>query len=115
MIYWIFLVLAIITEVIGTLSMKYFSISGDIIGLFVMYLMITSSYILLAIAMKKVALGVAYAIWEGIGVIFITVFSILLFNESLSLIKIIGIILLIIGISLIKSGAKKNSTLYVIK
>ncbi|MGP1939077.1 MAG: multidrug/spermidine efflux SMR transporter subunit MdtJ [Arsenophonus sp. ET-DL9-MAG3] len=107
MIYWIFLLLAIITEVIGTLLMKYFSISGDIIGLFVMYFMISSSYILLAIAIKKVDLGIAYALWEGIGIIFITVFSILLFNESLSLMKIIGIVLLIIGISLIKSGTKK--------
>lgn len=65
MIYWMFLGLAIITEVIGTLSMKYASVSGGSAGIIVMYIMIASSYILLSMAVKKVALGVAYALWEG--------------------------------------------------
>lgn len=115
MIYWIFLALAIVAEVIGTLSMKHSSVSGDLTGLLVMYFMIASSYILLAMAVKKVALGVAYALWEGIGVIFITAFSVLLFNESLSPMKIIGLALLIVGIALIKSGTKKASSLQAIK
>ncbi|PAV01324.1 multidrug transporter subunit MdtJ [Arsenophonus sp. ENCA] len=115
MIYWIFLASAIVTEVIGTLSMKYSSVSGDMTGLLVMYFMIASSYILLAMAVKKVALGVAYALWEGIGVIFITAFSVLLFNESLPPMKLIGLALLIVGIALIKSGTKKTSTLHSIK
>lgn len=115
MIYWIFLASAIVTEVIGTLSMKYSSVSGDMTGLLVMYFMIASSYILLAMAVKKVALGVAYALWEGIGVVFITAFSVLLFNESLPPMKLIGLALLIVGIALIKSGTKKTSTLHSIK
>ncbi|AYA40285.1 multidrug/spermidine efflux SMR transporter subunit MdtJ [Xenorhabdus nematophila] len=109
MVYWIFLALAIVAEVIGTLSMKQANISGDFTGMIVMYTMITASYILLAIAVKKVALGVAYALWEGIGILFITTFSVLWFNESLSLMKIGGVTLLIAGIFLIKIGVKKVS------
>ncbi|MBC8949497.1 MULTISPECIES: multidrug/spermidine efflux SMR transporter subunit MdtJ [Xenorhabdus] len=108
MIYWVFLVLAIVTEVIGTLSMKQASVSGDFTGMVVMYTMITTSYILLAVAVKKVALGVAYALWEGIGILFITTFSVMWFNESLSLMKISGLVLLIAGIALIKMGEKKS-------
>ncbi|PHM60181.1 multidrug/spermidine efflux SMR transporter subunit MdtJ [Xenorhabdus ishibashii] len=108
MIYWVFLILAIMTEVIGTLSMKQASVSGDFTGMIVMYTMITASYILLAVAVKKVALGVAYALWEGIGILFITTFSVVWFNESLSLMKISGLALLIAGIALIKMGEKKN-------
>lgn len=107
MIYWIFLVLAIVAEVIGTLSMKHASVSGDFTGMVVMYVMIATSYILLAIAVKKVALGVAYALWEGIGILFITTFSVMWFGESLSPMKIGGLVLLITGIGLIKSGTKK--------
>ncbi|WP_340615771.1 multidrug/spermidine efflux SMR transporter subunit MdtJ [Xenorhabdus entomophaga] len=107
MIYWMFLILAIVAEVIGTLSMKQASVSGDFTGMIVMYTMITTSYILLAIAVKKVALGVAYALWEGIGILFITTFSVLWFNESLSLMKIGGLVLLMAGIALIKMGSKK--------
>ncbi len=40
--------------------------------------MIATSYIFVAIAVKKVALGVAYALWEGIGIVIITTFSVLL-------------------------------------
>ncbi len=65
MIYWIFLGLAIIAEIIGTLSMKYASVSGEMTGHIVMYFMITGSYVMLSLAVKKVALGVAYALWEG--------------------------------------------------
>ncbi|MBP6121263.1 MULTISPECIES: multidrug/spermidine efflux SMR transporter subunit MdtJ [Providencia] len=107
MIYWIFLALAIVTEVIGTLSMKHASVSGDFTGMAVMYVMIATSYVLLAIAVKKVALGVAYALWEGIGILFITTFSVMWFGESLSPMKIGGLVLLITGIGLIKSGTKK--------
>ncbi|MEX9814571.1 multidrug/spermidine efflux SMR transporter subunit MdtJ [Providencia rettgeri] len=109
MIYWIFLVLAIATEVIGTLSMKHASVSGDFTGMVVMYVMIATSYILLAVAVKKVALGVAYALWEGIGILFITTFSVMWFGETLSPMKIGGLVLLITGIGLIKSGTKKTT------
>lgn len=109
MIYWIFLALAIVCEVIGTLSMKYASVSGGYIGMIVMWLMIATSYIFLAIAVKKVALGVAYALWEGIGIVIITTFSVLWFGESLSPLKLGGLAMLIAGITLIKSGTKKSA------
>ncbi|MBV6695473.1 multidrug transporter subunit MdtJ, partial [Serratia quinivorans] len=75
----------------------------------VMWLMIATSYIFLAIAVKKVALGVAYALWEGIGIVIITTFSVLWFGESLSALKLGGLAMLIAGITLIKSGTKKSA------
>lgn len=104
MIYWILLALAIIAEITGTLSMKWSSVSDNNLGYIFMLLMITLSYILLSFSIKKIALGVAYAMWEGIGILFITVFSVLLFDESISLLKIIGLTTLVVGIALIKSG-----------
>jgi len=108
MIYWIFLALAILTEVIGTLSMKYASVSGGMTGHIIMYVMITSSYIMLSMAIKRVALGVAYALWEGIGIVFITLFSVLWFDEPISLFKMLGMATLIAGILLLKSGTHRS-------
>ncbi|MBE7799388.1 multidrug/spermidine efflux SMR transporter subunit MdtJ [Yersinia pestis] len=102
-IYWIFLGLAII----GTLSMKYASVSGEMTGHIVMYFMITGSYVMLSLAVKKVALGVAYALWEGIGILIITIFSVMWFGETLSPLKIAGLVTLIGGILLVKSGTRK--------
>ncbi|UWS46735.1 SMR family transporter [Klebsiella variicola] len=55
-------------------------------------------------------LGVAYALWEGIGILLITVFSVLLFDESLSPLKIAGLTTLVVGIVLIKSGTQKKAS-----
>lgn len=112
MFYWILLALAIIAEITGTLSMKWASVSGGHTGfiLMLMLAMIALSYIFLAFAVKKIALGVAYALWEGIGILLITLFSVLLFDESLSLLKIAGLTTLVIGIVLIKSGTQKKAS-----
>lgn len=104
MIYWIFLGMAIVSEITGTLSMKLASISEDNIGYVFMLIMISFSYILLSFSVKKIALGVAYAMWEGIGILIITLCSVLLFNESISLLKILGMTTLVAGIVLLKSG-----------
>lgn len=61
----ILLALAIIAEITGTLSMKWASVSGGHTGFILMLAMIALSYIFLAFAVKKIALGVAYALWEG--------------------------------------------------
>ncbi|EAA0498966.1 multidrug/spermidine efflux SMR transporter subunit MdtJ [Salmonella enterica subsp. enterica serovar Orion] len=107
MFYWILLALAIATEITGTLSMKWASVGNGKAGFILMLVMITLSYIFLSFAVKKIALGVAYALWEGIGILFITIFSVLLFDEALSTMKIAGLLTLVAGIVLIKSGTRK--------
>lgn len=108
MFYWILLALAIVAEITGTLSMKWASVSEGHAGFILMLAMIALSYIFLSFAVKKIALGVAYALWEGIGILLITLFSVLIFDESLSAMKIVGLSTLVVGIILIKSGTRKN-------
>ncbi|MEM6050655.1 multidrug/spermidine efflux SMR transporter subunit MdtJ [Erwinia sp. P7711] len=104
MLYWMLLALAIVLEITGTLLMKWSGISGNQTGYVLMLVMIALSYIALSVSIKKIALGVAYAMWEGFGILFITLFSVLLFDESVSLAKIAGLVTLVAGIALIKSG-----------
>ncbi|ATZ12662.1 multidrug/spermidine efflux SMR transporter subunit MdtJ [Erwinia amylovora] len=104
MIYWLLLAVAIALEITGTLFMKWSSISGDPLGYAVMSLAIALSYLALSVAIKKIAMGVAYAMWEGVGLLFITLFSVMLFEESFSLVKMAGLVTLVAGIALIKSG-----------
>ncbi len=108
MIYWMLLALAIVAEITGTLSMKWASVSDSQSGFILMLVMIALSYILLSFAVKKIALGVAYALWEGIGILLITLCSVFLFDESLSVLKVAGLTTLVMGIVLIKSGTRKT-------
>lgn len=107
--YWLFLVFSIVAEVAGTLSMKYASLNGGKLGHLVMYGMVILSYIALSVAIKRIALGVAYALWEGAGVLLITLFSVTLFAESLPLLKALGLVVLIAGIVLLNGGTEKAS------
>jgi len=107
MFYWILLALAIVAEITGTLSMKWASVSDGSTGFILMLVMITLSYIFLSFAVKKIALSVAYALWEGIGILLITLFSVMLFDETLTTMKIAGLTTLVAGIVLIKSGTRK--------
>lgn len=108
MFYWMLLALAIALEITGTLLMKWSNVSDNQLGYFLMLMMIALSYIALSVSIKKIALGVAYAMWEGIGIVFITLFSVLLFDESVSLEKAIGLATLVAGIALIKSGTRSR-------
>lgn len=107
--YWLFLAVSIIAEVSGTLSMKYASLNGGQLGHLVMYAMITLSYIALSMAIKRIALGVAYALWEGVGVLLITLCSVTLFAESLPLMKALGLMVLVVGIVLLNGGTDKTA------
>ncbi len=109
MIYWILLFLAIVAEITGTLSMKWAAINDNNNGFILMLAMISLSYIFLSFAVKKIALGVAYALWEGIGIVLITLFSVFLFDEPLSPLKAAGLATLVVGIVLIKSGTRKGA------
>ncbi|MBC8417958.1 MAG: multidrug transporter subunit MdtJ [Desulfobacterales bacterium] len=102
MYYWFFMFLAIITEVAGTLTMKYGSETGNYLGLAIMFVMITASYWFLSIAIKKIPLAVAYGTWESIGLVLIAVFSFFLFGENLGILKILAIALVISGIVLME-------------
>ncbi|MCH9297710.1 multidrug/spermidine efflux SMR transporter subunit MdtJ [Pantoea allii] len=102
---WGLLALAIVTEIIGTLTMKWSSLNQSQTGYVIMLGMVACSYLFLSFAIKRIALGVAYALWEGIGIMLITVFSVQLFDETLSLMKACGLFTLVVGILLIKAGS----------
>ena len=104
MIYWCFLIAAIIAEVLGTSAMKLASGSAPLVGYLAMYPLIALSYYCLARAVERIPLGVAYALWEALGLSLIAVAGALLFAEYLSALQLLGIGLLLGGIALLKAG-----------
>jgi small multidrug resistance pump len=95
------LVLAILSEVVGTVALKAsegFTRLGPNVLVVVGYGL---SFYLLAQALKQIPLGIAYAIWSGLGTAGAVVAGILLWRESLNLMGSIGIVLIIIGVILL--------------
>ena len=108
MYYWLCMVIAIFSEVFGTLFMKYSVDHASLLGISIMYLMLILSYSSLAIAVKRIPLALAYGFWESIGLILIVLFSAILFAESLSMLKITAIFLIVIGILLLQRGIESQ-------
>jgi len=94
---WVYLGLAIILEVCGTISMKLSDGMTDIKYAVVMLLFYILSLSALSLALKKIEVGIAYAIWSGIGIVLITSIGIIFFKETLSLPKIVCILLILVG------------------
>jgi len=98
MTYWIYLTLAILFEVAGTTCMKMsagFERLLPSIGILVFYVI---SFSFLTLALKKIDVSVAYAIWSGAGIILICLIGHHFFSEYLTWIKVLFIALIIIGI-----------------
>lgn len=101
----LFLKGAILTEVAGTSTMALIpeSETGWLHHL-PMWLLIALSYLLLAKAAKTISIGIAFALWEGLGIALITAVSVLFLGYELSVQEWIGLALAIVGIVMVTLG-----------
>ncbi len=94
----LYLVLAILLEVSGTTCMKLsegFTRLLPSILLFVFYLL---SFGMLTLALKKIDVSVAYAVWSGVGTALIATIGVLWFKEPATAMKLISLGLIIAGV-----------------
>ncbi|MDT2833732.1 multidrug efflux SMR transporter [Vagococcus carniphilus] len=94
---YLFLLVAIIGEVIGTNLLK--ATEGFSKPLPTLYIIIAYviSFYFLSLSFKTIPISVAYAIWGAIGIILITIFSVVVWKEPLNGMTIVGLGFIIIG------------------
>ncbi|MBU2700027.1 small multidrug resistance pump [Sporomusaceae bacterium BoRhaA] len=103
---WTFLGIAILLEVCGTTLMKRSDGFTKMIYAIPMLILYILSLTMLSFALKKMEVGVAYAIWSGIGIALIATIGVVFFEETCTISKIIFLSFIIIGaIGLNLSGA----------
>jgi small multidrug resistance pump len=95
---WLYLVLAIVLEVSGTTSMKLSQGFTKILPSMLMFLFYGLSLSALTLALKKIDVSVAYAVWSGLGTALIASVGVLWFREPLNALKIISLLLIILGV-----------------
>jgi small multidrug resistance pump len=95
---WLYLVLAIGCEVAGTTCMKLSDgLTKPLISL-LMFGLYGLSLTLLTLALRGIPVGVAYAVWSGLGTALIAVIALFAFGESLTPTKAICLGLIILGV-----------------
>lgn len=95
---WIVIVIAGMLEIVWAVGLKYtngftrlWPTAGTVLAM-------VASVWLLAVAMKSLPVGTAYAIWVGIGAVGTAIAGIILFGESANIGRILSLILIIAGI-----------------
>ena len=101
---WLLLVVSGLLDVAWAVSMKYAE-GYTRLGWSLVSLMLLAAFVyLLGRVLAVLPVGSAYAVWTGIGAAGTVLLGILLFGESLSLARIGGVILVVLGIVLLKAA-----------
>jgi small multidrug resistance pump len=104
---WLALAGAIVLEVSGTVSMKLSNGFTRLVPSILIFVFYAASFAMLTLALKKIDVSIAYAVWAGVGTALIATVGILYFKEPLSALKVFSIFLIIAGvIGLNLSGTK---------
>jgi small multidrug resistance pump len=98
---WIYLAVAIVSEVIATSFLKSaegFTRLWPSLVVVVGYLL---AFYLLSLTLKTIPVGVAYAIWSGVGIVLIAISGWLFLGQSLDTPALTGLALIIAGVAVI--------------
>ena len=100
-IHYIYLIIAVITETIGTASMQaseQFTRFWPSVLLVIAY---GASFYFMSLTLKYMQVSVVYAIWSGLGIVLIGIIGWIVFKQSLDLAAIAGMALIIAGVVVI--------------
>ncbi|PTX53693.1 small multidrug resistance pump [Melghirimyces profundicolus] len=95
---WVFLILAIVLEVAGTISMKFSQGFTRLLPTLAMFILYGLSFTSLTIAVKKIDLSLSYAIWAGLGTAMVTLAGVFWFQEPVNVSKLVSLSLIIAGV-----------------
>lgn len=106
---FVLLLLAIIAEVIATSSLKAAEGFTKPIPSLIVVVGYMVTFYLLSLSLKEIPLGMAYAIWAGLGTVGTVVVSALIWREGINLAQIIGTILIVTGVVVLNFFSKTHT------
>jgi small multidrug resistance pump len=95
---WLFLALAIVFENSGTVFMKLSNGLTRLVPSILIWVCYIPSFLMLSLALRKIDVSIAYAIWSGVGTATIAIIGILFFQEPLNWVKVVSLGLIIMGV-----------------
>ena len=99
---FVYLAIAILAEVIGTSALK--ASNGFTVPLpsLVVVTGYSVSFYFLSLALRAIPVGIAYAIWSGVGIVLISTIAWIVYRQALDTAAIVGIALIVAGVVVIQ-------------
>lgn len=98
---YLFLGLAILGEIVGTTTLKATEQFTKLVPTIVVVISYCASFYLLSMAIRTIQVGTAYAIWCGVGIVFVSALAAIIYKQLPDTPAIIGILLIIAGVVVI--------------
>ena len=103
---FLFLGIAIIFEIIATSALKKSEEFTKLIPSIITIVGYCGAFYFLSFAIRTIPIGIAYAIWSGVGIVLITIIGAIFFKQTPDLPAIIGLSLILIGVTVINVFSK---------
>ncbi|MGX9417564.1 DMT family transporter [Vibrio sp. RC27] len=105
--FW-YLVIAICAEVVGTLALKASNGFTHAISGTICVLSYAITFYFFSLVLKTVPIGIAYAIWAGMGIVLIASIGAVIYRQVPDIPAILGMVLIVSGVIVINVFSKTN-------
>ena len=99
---WVYLGLAIFSEVVATASLKSTEGFTRLVPSIVVLVGYSAAFYFLSLTLDTIPIGVAYAVWSGVGVATITLVSFVIYDQKIDAAGLIGIGLIVAGVVVLR-------------
>lgn len=101
-----YLSVAIFAEVVATLALKASAGFSHLVASMICIIGYVIAFYFFALVLKTMPVGIAYAIWAGMGIFLITLMSALLYDQIPDLPAVLGMLLILVGVIVINVFSK---------
>ncbi len=103
---WLYLLVAIVAEVIGTSGLKASDSFSKLRPSLLTIVAYGTSFFFLSLTLRTIPVGIAYAVWSGVGIVLITLIGWLYFEQRLDAFAILGMFLIVLGVTVLNLFSK---------
>lgn len=106
---WVFLTVAILGEVIATTTLKSTDGFTKLVPSFIVLVGYAVSFYFLSLSLKSIPVGIAYAVWAGLGVSIVTLLAWVVYGQKMDAWGFVGIALIVCGVAVLNLLSKTST------
>ena len=103
---YVYLTIAICAEVIATVSMKAVKGISTPMPLILVIVGYGIAFWMLTLVVRSVPVGVAYAVWAGMGIVLVSIAALFIYGQKLDVPAMLGMALIVLGVVVIQLFSK---------
>ena len=103
---YLYLTIAIVSEVIATTALKSAESFTRLAPSLIVIIGYSIAFYTLSLCLKSITVGVAYAIWSGLGIVLIAILGIIVHQETIDLAGAFGMTLIVTGVVVLQVFSK---------